>query len=90
MYMNEKYRELENNEIISDNVFYANSMAFNLNADELVLTFERRLPGVKDDSRTIILNPKAMEVLKNGMSDLIELYEKKFIPGEEQDDGTTK
>ncbi len=88
--MNEKYREIENNEIISDNVFYANSMSFNLNADELVLTFERRLPGVKDDSRTIILNPKAMEVLKNGMSDLIKLYEENFIPKEEHSDGTTE
>lgn len=73
-----EYREVEEKEIISEDVFYANSMSFNINEDELVLNFERRIPGVKDASQTIVVNSKAMLALRDGMDGLIKFYSENF------------
>lgn len=80
-----EYREASQEPIISEDVFYANSMGFNINEDELVLTFERRIPGVKDDSKTIIVNPKAMVAFRDGMEDLIKFYSETYLSENEDD-----
>ncbi|ERF48754.1 hypothetical protein N039_12380 [Staphylococcus sp. EGD-HP3] len=74
-----EYREVDQSEIISEDVFYANSMGFNLNEDELILTFERRIPGVKPASQTIVVNPKAMKALRDGMDGLINFYQETYV-----------
>lgn len=73
--MNEQERDI----IMSDEAFYANAMAFNFNRDEIILNFEQRIPGAKLQSRTIILSPTAMQVIREGMEDMIDQYENVFV-----------
>ncbi|MGS2600423.1 DUF3467 domain-containing protein [Mammaliicoccus sciuri] len=71
--------EQEHDIIMSDEAFYANAMAFNFNRDEIILNFEQRIPGAKLQSRTIILSPTAMQVIREGMEDMIDQYENVFV-----------
>ena len=61
--------------VVSEDAFYANGITFNLSDTELVISFDRQLPGVKSETKTIILPPIALERLNQGINTLFNHYQ---------------
>ena len=62
------------NRPIAKEVFFANGINIDINPHELVITFDRVVPGTEPEARTVLLNANSIYQLQNAINSLVEVH----------------
>lgn len=75
--MRPQQRDFNKKELpMATDVFYANGVNLDINATELVLTFDQSLPASVPTAKSIVLNAQAIYQLREAFDNMIEVHEK--------------